>query len=136
MFAGKEETVTLRCDRTLTGVMIDRFGKDVAMRKMDENTVSARVNVAVSRQFFGWVTGLGNALKIEAPERVVVPVPGISWGNSGMLFEITDRNNEGSKCSMKQKTYQIVLDGIVITVTKKPHQKHVSAHQKTRTAWF
>ena len=36
-----------------------------------------------------------------------------------MLFEITDRNNEGSKCSMKQKTYQIVLDGIVITVTKK-----------------
>ena len=71
MFAGKEETVTLRCDRTLTGVMIDRFGKDVAMRKMDENTVLARVNVAVSRQFFGWVTGLGNALKIEAPERVV-----------------------------------------------------------------
>lgn len=41
------------------------------MRKMDENTVLARVNVAVSRQFFGWVTGLGNALKIEAPERVV-----------------------------------------------------------------
>ena len=71
MFAGKEETVTLRCDRSLTGVMIDRFGKDVAMREMDENTVSARVNVAVSRQFFGWVTGLGNALKIEAPERVV-----------------------------------------------------------------
>lgn len=71
MFAGKEETVTLRCDRSLTGVMIDRFGKDVAMRKMDENTVLARVNVAVSRQFFGWVTGLGNALKIEAPERVV-----------------------------------------------------------------
>ena len=25
----------------------------------------------MSRQFFGWVTGLGNALKIEAPERVV-----------------------------------------------------------------
>ena len=39
MFAGKEETVTLRCDRSLTGVMIDRFGKDVAMRKIDENTI-------------------------------------------------------------------------------------------------
>ena len=52
MFAGKEETVTLRCDRSLTGVMIDRFGKDVAMRKIDENTIQARVNVAVSRQFF------------------------------------------------------------------------------------
>ena len=41
MFAGKEETVTLRCDRSLTGVMIDRFGKDVAMRKIDENTIQA-----------------------------------------------------------------------------------------------
>lgn len=71
MFAGKEETVTLRCDRSLTGVMIDRFGKDVAMRKIDENTIRARVNVAVSRQFFGWITGLGNIVKIEAPERVV-----------------------------------------------------------------
>lgn len=25
----------------------------------------------VSRQFFGWITGLGNIVKIEAPERVV-----------------------------------------------------------------
>ena len=51
--------------------MIDRFGKDVAMRKIDENTIQARVNVAVSRQFFGWITGLGNIVKIEAPEWVV-----------------------------------------------------------------
>ena len=51
--------------------MIDRFGKDVAMRKIDENTIQARVNVAVSRQFFGWITGLGNIVKIEAPGRVV-----------------------------------------------------------------
>ena len=71
MFAGKEETVTLRCDRSLTGVMIDRFGKDVAMRKIDENTIQARVNVAVSRQFFGWLAGLGAAVRIESPEPVV-----------------------------------------------------------------
>ena len=63
--------IEMRCDRSLTGVMIDRFGKDVAMRKIDENTIQARVNVAVSRQFFGWITGLGNIVKIEAPERVV-----------------------------------------------------------------
>lgn len=71
MFAGEEETVTLSCDSNLTGVMIDRFGKDVAMRKIDETHIKARVDVAVSRQFFGWVTGLGAAIKIEAPERVV-----------------------------------------------------------------
>lgn len=70
MFAGEEETVTLRCESGLTGVMIDRFGKDVAMRQLDENYIQARVNVAVSRQFFGWVTGLGAAVRIESPERV------------------------------------------------------------------
>lgn len=71
MFAGEEETVTLCCDSNLTGVMIDRFGKEVAMRQRDESHIQARVEVAVSRQFFGWVTGLGAAVKIESPERVV-----------------------------------------------------------------
>lgn len=71
MFAGEEETVMLKCDSKLTGVIIDRFGKEVAMRRADEDHIKVRVNVAVSRQFFGWVTGLGAAVKIEAPERVV-----------------------------------------------------------------
>ncbi|MGN0140894.1 MAG: helix-turn-helix transcriptional regulator [Roseburia sp.] len=71
MFAGKEETVTLCCDSGLTGVMVDRFGTEVALRQRDENHVTARVNVAVSRQFFGWVTGLGAQVHIEKPKRVV-----------------------------------------------------------------
>lgn len=71
MFAGDEETVTLRCNSNLTGVIIDRFGKNVAMREVDDGHIKVRVNVAVSRQFFGWVTGLGAALRIESPERVV-----------------------------------------------------------------
>lgn len=71
MFAGQEETVTLRCDVSLTGVIIDRFGKDVAMRRLDDTHIRARVDVAVSRQFFGWITGLGTAIRIESPERVV-----------------------------------------------------------------
>lgn len=71
MFAGEEETVTLCCDSNLAGVMIDRFGKDVAMREREDGRIQVRVDVSVSRQFFGWVTGLGAAVKIESPERVV-----------------------------------------------------------------
>lgn len=71
MFAGEEETVTLSCGKNLTGVMIDRFGKEVSLRSKDEERIQARVNVAVSRQFFGWVTGLGAGVRIESPERVV-----------------------------------------------------------------
>lgn len=70
MFAGEEETVTLRCDSKLTGVMIDRFGTDAALRKKDEEHILARVKVAVSPQFFGWLAGLGSAVKIEMPEKV------------------------------------------------------------------
>lgn len=71
MFAGEEETVTLLCDKNLTGVFIDRFGNDVSMRKFDEEHILVRVNVAVSRQFFGWLTGLGNAVKVQGPEKTV-----------------------------------------------------------------
>lgn len=70
MFAGEEENVTLLCDKRLTGVMIDRFGKEVSLRMKGEEQILARVNVAVSRQFFGWVTGLGEGVQIESPERV------------------------------------------------------------------
>ena len=71
MFAGEDETVTLICEDALTGVMIDRFGKEVAMRRYDETRIRVRVSVAVSRQFFGWLAGLGAAVRIESPESVV-----------------------------------------------------------------
>ena len=51
--------------------MIDRFGKEVAMRRYDETRIRVRVSVAVSRQFFGWLAGLGAAVRIESPEPVV-----------------------------------------------------------------
>lgn len=70
MFAGEEETVSLRCDSSLTGVIIDRFGKDVPMRRLDDTHIRARVDVAVSRQFFGWITGLGASVQIESPDHV------------------------------------------------------------------
>lgn len=70
MFAGEEETVTLRCDTGLTGVMIDRFGKDATLRQEDEHHIMVRAQIAVSRQFFGWLAGLGPAVKVEAPGRV------------------------------------------------------------------
>ncbi len=71
MFAGEEETVTLCCEKSLTGVLIDRFGKEVAMRSKDDTHILVRVNVAVSRQFFGWLTGLGAAVRIEGPDQIV-----------------------------------------------------------------
>lgn len=67
MYGGREETVTLLFENSLIGVVMDRFGREVAVRKRDEAHFSVRVRVAVSGQFFGWLTGLGEGAAIIAP---------------------------------------------------------------------
>lgn len=70
MFGGKDEAVTLEFENHFAGVVIDRFGKDVEIRKRDENHFSIRVNIAVSGQFYGWLTGLGKGARILLPENI------------------------------------------------------------------
>ena len=72
MYGGREETVTLEFENRLIGVVMDRFGKEVTVRKRDEEHFSVRVQVAVSGQFFGWLTGLGTGARIIAPNDVSV----------------------------------------------------------------
>lgn len=70
MFAGEEKTIRLRCDKALTGVIVDEFGAEVAIRRDEEDKILARMDVAVSPQFFGWLAGLGDRVEILAPEDV------------------------------------------------------------------
>lgn len=71
MFTGKEQSVTMLCENELAGVMLDRFGRDVKIRKVSETQFRITVDVAVSNNFFGWLVGLGNGVKIIAPDKVV-----------------------------------------------------------------
>lgn len=71
MYGGREEIVTLLFENSLIGVVMDRFGREAPVRKRDEEHFSVRVRVAVSGQFFGWLTGLGAGAQIIAPESVV-----------------------------------------------------------------
>lgn len=70
MYGGYDETVTLLCHNSLVGVMLDRFGQGVPIVPVDEEHFYAKPLVVVSQQFFGWVTGLGNMVKISGPEKV------------------------------------------------------------------
>lgn len=71
MYGGKEETVTIQLENHLIGVVMDRFGQEVSIRKRDDEHFSVRVTVAISGQFFGWLTGLGAGAQLTAPEDVV-----------------------------------------------------------------
>ena len=70
MFAGKETMVTLRFTRDLVGVMIDRFGKEITICRVNEDHDEITVPVAVSGMFYGWAAGFGNGVEIVKPEEV------------------------------------------------------------------
>lgn len=70
MYGGQDEDVILLCKNELAGVVLDRFGTDIWMMPVDDAHFKARVKVTVSRQFFGWITGIGEDMKIQDPEHV------------------------------------------------------------------
>ena len=71
MYGGEEEIVVVELKNEMCGVFIDRFGKDIPVKKVDENHSETRVEVAISPQFFGWVISLGNEVMLTGPGEVV-----------------------------------------------------------------
>ena len=71
MFGGREEVVRLKVKNYLSGVIIDRFGKDIQMHSVDAEHFVCVVRVQVSPQFIGWLFALGDGIKVMSPESVV-----------------------------------------------------------------
>lgn len=71
MYSGKKTRVHIQFPNNMCGVFIDRFGKDISFRKLDENHSTVAVDVAVSHQFFGWIFSLGREVKVVGPNEVV-----------------------------------------------------------------
>ena len=71
MYGGKDENVTIECRNDMAGVIIDRFGKDIIMIRSDDEHFRVNVKVAVSPQFLGWITALGDGAKIIGPPSVL-----------------------------------------------------------------
>lgn len=69
MYRGREVLVTLECDDSLAGVIIDRFGKNVLFERRD-GTFLVRLKINVSPNFFAWVAGFGKDMRILAPTDV------------------------------------------------------------------
>ncbi len=70
MFGGETETVTLRLPESMIGIVLDRFGREISIRKLEEGVAGVKIRVAVSMQFYGWLTGLGREVCILTPEYV------------------------------------------------------------------
>ncbi|MCR5388418.1 MAG: WYL domain-containing protein [Lachnospiraceae bacterium] len=70
MFSGENRKVTFTGPEDMAGIIIDRFGTDVWMHPDGEGRIRVTADIVVSNQFYGWLTGIGDRLKIEAPEDV------------------------------------------------------------------
>ncbi|MCH5251444.1 MAG: WYL domain-containing protein [Lachnospiraceae bacterium] len=67
MFAGEGKRITLEFPRTLVGVAIDRFGSSVPLIPVDGDFFQILTEVNISHQFYGWLAGLGNGVRIVEP---------------------------------------------------------------------
>ena len=71
MFGGKDTRICLEFDEKMCSVVIDRFGKDVMMRKSEnEGKIYVYCDVVVSPHFFGWLFSFGDMVKIATPQSV------------------------------------------------------------------
>lgn len=72
MFGGDITRVRIAFDDSMIGVFVDRFGKDITIRPASQEGWSEiSVDVALSRQFFGWIFALGSLVRITGPDSVV-----------------------------------------------------------------
>ena len=70
MYSGERSSVKLRFHRSLTNVVIDRFGHDIMLIPDGEDHFTFLVDVAVSPMFLSWIIGFGDKAKIVYPQSV------------------------------------------------------------------
>ena len=71
MYQGQKAKVKIQFANYMCGVFIDRFGKDISFRPIDDEHSELHVDVNVSPQFFGWIFSLGKNVKVTGPSEVV-----------------------------------------------------------------
>ena len=70
MFAGDETEVVLECRDDMMKYIIDQFGEEVETCKVSEDTFRAKVHVADSPTFYGWVFPFEGKIQIVEPEEI------------------------------------------------------------------
>ena len=67
MYAGRPCQLRLRCEASLAGVFLDRFGQDIMLVPQDEDHFTVTLELVVSPPFWGWLFGLGEQVEVLSP---------------------------------------------------------------------
>ncbi len=68
MFSGDEQRVTLRFDNSLLGVVLDRFGKGVEIRRANGTNFLVSFDAIVGPTMLGWIFEFGSKVRVIKPE--------------------------------------------------------------------
>ena len=71
MFGGQVEDVVLEFDRSLIGVVYDRFGENTRMMPSSPHKCIASVKVQVSPVFWGWLFQFAGQMQIISPSHLI-----------------------------------------------------------------
>lgn len=69
MYSGATVGMVLRVRASAMSTVIDRFGKDVAVRPLADGEALVNVTVMEAPTFYGWLATLGTQVRIESPQR-------------------------------------------------------------------
>ena len=68
MFGGEEEEIRLQFSNSLIGVVLDRFGKDAAIQRVDKHSFIVSFRAFVSPTLLGWIFEFAGDVKVLRPE--------------------------------------------------------------------
>lgn len=71
MYSGEITTVTLEFHEKLIGVIYDKFGEDIYIRKTGASTFSITTDIQISPTFFGWLFQFADSMKIIKPVSLI-----------------------------------------------------------------
>lgn len=71
MFGGESQRVTLLFEPEMLSDIFDRFGDNLRIKRIDDNTLSVDITVQVSKTFFSWIVGTQGKVKIKSPVKVL-----------------------------------------------------------------
>lgn len=71
MYSGNLQTVRMRFENSLAGVVIDRFGKEIMLIPDGPEHFTCMAEVMVSPLFYGWLASFGPRVKLLSPSPVV-----------------------------------------------------------------
>src|SRR5699024_10990248 len=68
MFAGEEMRIKIQFENELVASIIDRFGKDIDIRKVDDEFFDISSRAKISKGLISWILGWGKQARVISPD--------------------------------------------------------------------